>query len=149
MMILINKLPVQADQQCEFQDFLELEWYEINAKQLKRHTVLGLEIQLQFDEKTMLQDGQLLYRDPERSVRVKIRPCLCVVLKSASFRTIGLFCYDVGNMHLPIFQIDEGRLAVSYDGRLFEALRTKYEGVSLAEMKLLPERALKPFGNFT
>jgi len=148
-MILINKLPVQADHQSACQDFLELEWYEINTKQLKRNTVNGLEIRIQFEEKTILKDDQLLYKDMHRSVRVKIRPCLCVVLKSTSFRTIGLFCYDVGNMHLPIFQIDVDRLAVSYDGRLFEALRNKYEGVSLEEMKLVPEKALKPFGNFT
>lgn len=148
-MIFIEKLPQDLVVQQNEVDFLELEWYEVNRTYLKRKTVLGVPVKIQWVEKLTLQDGQVIYQDEGVSIRIRIKECLCILLTSDSIHTIGKFCYDVGNRHLPIFQVSDQRIAVSYDARLFQALKEKYEDqVVLEEMKLLPNTALKAFGNF-
>lgn len=147
-MIIVERLPAQVVTPDLQEDFLELEWYEVNKSVMKRRTRAGLDVQLERKEKEPLSDGCLLYMDSERSIRVSIRPCLCILLQSESIRTIGQFCYDVGNRHLPIFQFEAHGVAVSYDGRLYQALQHIYpQEVQLTELKLLPEHALKAFGN--
>lgn len=147
-MIIVERLPAQVITPNLQEDFLELEWYEVNKSVMKRKTRAGLDVQLNFKEKVTLLDNCLLYSNLEQSIRVYIRPCLCILLQSESIRTIGQFCYDVGNRHLPIYQFEAHGVAVSYDGRLYQALQHKYpQEVQLVELKLLPENALKAFGN--
>ncbi len=148
-MIIIEKLVSKSIPTHDRDDFLELEWYEVNRTFLNRKTVSGLAVKIQLSEKVTFQDGQLIYQDTEISIRIRIKACLCILLTSTSIHTVGKFCYDVGNRHLPIFQVADDRIAVSYDGRLFQALKEKYDGqVVLEEMTLLPSAALKAFGNF-
>ena len=149
-MILINELPnVQVDKKPSNQDFLELEWYEVNKTLIKRSSKLGEKVHVQLMEKITYQDAQVIYVDEKRSLQIEIKPCLSIVLESQDLTTIGRFCFDVGNRHLPIFQIKHNQIAVSYDARLFQALKEKYKDqVRLEELKLLPNQALKPFGNF-
>lgn len=148
-MIIIEKLVSKSIPTDDRDDFLELEWYEVNRTFLNRKTVSGLAVKIQLSEKVTFQDRQLIYQDAEISIRIRIKSCLCILLTSTSIHTVGKFCYDVGNRHLPIFQVADDRIAVSYDGRLFQALKEKYDGqVVLEEMTLLPSAALKAFGNF-
>lgn len=148
-MIIIEKLVSKSIPTHDRDDFLELEWYEVNRTFLNRKTVSGLAVKIQLSEKVTFQDRQLIYQDAEISIRIRIKACLCILLTSTSIHTVGKFCYDVGNRHLPIFQVADDRIAVSYDGRLFQALKEKYDGqVVLEEMTLLPSAALKAFGNF-
>ncbi|NQD71742.1 urease accessory protein UreE [Sphingobacterium shayense] len=148
-MILIEEIHRSVASRDNLQDFLELEWYEVNKTLIKRYSKLGESIHIQLAEKVTYYQGQIIYQDDNRTVRVLIKPCLSIVLKSENIRTVGKFCFDVGNRHLPIFQLTENQIAVSYDARLYQALQGKYKDeVRLEEVELLPEMALKAFGNF-
>ena len=146
-MIVIERLAAESIPQQDEIDFLEIEWYEVNRTYLNRRTASGLPVKIHLVEKVTFQDEQIIYHDKKIAIKIRIKPCLCILLTSTSMNSIGKFCYDVGNRHLPIFQVAEDRIAVSYDGRLFQALKEKYD-VVLEEMKLLPSTALKAFGNF-
>ena len=146
-MIVIERLAAESIPQQDEIDFLEIEWYEVNRTYLNRRTASGLPVKIHLVEKVTFQDEQIIYHDEKIAIKIRIKPCLCILLTSTSMNSIGKFCYDVGNRHLPIFQVAEDRIAVSYDGRLFQALKEKYD-VVLEEMKLLPSTALKAFGNF-
>jgi urease accessory protein len=43
----------------------------------------------------------------------------------------------VGNRHLPVYLKADGRFAVSYDGRLYQALKEKYKGFITLENTIL------------
>ena len=131
------------------EDFLDLEWYEVNKPLIKRESRLGEWVEIKLDSKVTYQQGQIIFKDEVKVLRINIKPCLCIVLDSEDIATIGRFCFDVGNRHLPIFQSGNSQIAVSYDARLFQALKEKYhQAVRLDECKLLPNQALKAFGNF-
>lgn len=71
-----------------------------------------------------------------------------MVLHSNDLEVVGLFCFDVGNRHLPIYMIDDHKIAIAYDGRLFPALQQKYgAAVSLANFRLDPSQIVNCYGN--
>lgn len=129
-------------------DYLLLQWYEVNRRIIKRKTVGGLEIALDRPPKTPIHDGEVLCEQDGVSVKARIEPCLCIVLATDDIETVGSFCFDVANRHLPIFAVDD-KFLVSYDGHLFQALSMKYgTSVWVEEQVLRVEQAVKPFGNY-
>lgn len=129
-------------------DFLPLEWYEVNRRVLKRKTDGGILVCLCRPPRTPIHDGEIVYTEDGLVVKAFIKPCTCIVLDSDDLTTVGSFCFDVGNRHLPIFFID-GDVVVSYDGRLFQALSQKYAGaVRVATKVLHAAQSIKAFGNY-
>ncbi|NGM63990.1 urease accessory protein UreE [Sphingobacterium sp. SGR-19] len=129
-------------------DFLPLQWYEVNRTVIKRKTEGGRDVSLSRFPKTPIYNGEVLYETDEVIVKARVEPCACIVLHANDMATIGNFCFDVGNRHLPIFCIDD-RMVVSYDGRLFQALSAKYGDKVRMEAKRLDVRdAIKAFGNY-
>ncbi len=123
-----------------------VEWFEVHKRLLERCTDAGSPVQLKRTHQPYLRDGQIIYQDEERRIRIGIKPCDCIVLTTDDVAMVGEFCYDVGNRHLPLFVMEENGMAVAYDGRLYAALVHKYAGkVCLQSLKLLPQRALSEF----
>lgn len=129
-------------------DFLPLQWYEVNRTVIKRKTEGGRDVSLSRFPKVPIYDGEILYETHEVIVKARIAPCVCIVLHTDDIGTIGSFCFDVGNRHLPIFCMDN-KIVVSYDGRLFQALSGKYGDKVQMETKTLNIKyAIKAFGNY-
>lgn len=129
-------------------DFLPLQWYEVNRTVIKRKTEGGRDVSLYRSSGTPIHDGEVVHTTDDIIVKARIEPCICIVLHSDDIATIGSFCFDVGNRHLPIFCIDD-KIVVSYDGRLFQALLGKYGEKVQMETKVLDvEYAIKAFGNY-
>ena len=129
-------------------DFLSLEWYEVNRTVIKRKTEGGRDVSLSRFPGMPIHDGEVVYTADDVVVKARIEPCICIVLHADDIATIGSFCFDVGNRHLPIFSIDD-KIVVSYDGRLFQALSGKYGDKVQMETRVLDIRyAIKAFGNY-
>ncbi len=129
------------------QDFLPLQWYEVNRTFIKRTTEQGLNIQIERPPLHPIEEGEILFENLEVQVRAKILSCECIVLTTNDLYQIGSFCFDVGNQHLPIFMIDN-KVIVAYDGRLYQTLIGKYKNNITLESKVLkPTYAIRAFGN--
>ncbi|WP_316751910.1 urease accessory protein UreE [Pedobacter gandavensis] len=146
--IRIDKLPVLQPPGQQEEDSLVLEWYEVNRTKIKRETMSGRMIHLDKPTSTVLQQGTVIYQDDNFVVRIFIKPCTCIVLHSNDLELVGLFCFDVGNRHLPIYMIDDNKIAIAYDGKLFPALQQKYGSpVTLANYRLDPSQIVNCYGN--
>ena len=146
--IKIDALPVVTVLQDQEEDSLVLEWYEVNRTLIKRETLSGRMVHLDKPLSAVLQQGTVIYLDEACVIRIFIKPCTCIVLHSNDLELAGLFCFDVGNRHLPIYLIDENKIAFAYDGQLFPALQQKYgSSVTLANYRLDPSQMINCFGN--
>jgi len=146
--IWIDRLPIIQPLENQEEDCLVLEWYEVNRTLIKRDTLSGRKVQLERPSSAILQQGTVIYQDHCCVIRIFIKPCMCIVLCSSVLSTVGAFCFDVGNRHLPIYMIDEDRIAFAYDGRLFPALQQKYgAAVTLANHRLDPSQVINCYGN--
>ncbi|WON95888.1 urease accessory protein UreE [Sphingobacterium sp. Lzh-3] len=124
-------------------DILDLSYYEVNKRVIQRKTRKGNTVRIQRDDSTALHSGQCIYHEGDLFIQVNILPCLCVLLDSQSLSVVGEFCFDVGNRHLPVYLKADGRLAVSYDGRLYQALKEKYNGsIALENTVLEPDEQI-------
>ena len=129
-------------------DFLSIQWYEANRTVMKRKTEGGRDISLSRLPGEAIHDGEVIYVAEDFIVKARIEPCICIILCTDDISTIGSFCFDVGNRHLPIFDID-GKITVSYDARLFQALSGKYgDQVQIGTEVLDIKHAIKAFGNY-
>jgi|SRR5690606_4704653 len=129
-------------------DFLSLQWYEVNRTVIKRTTEGGRDVSLYRSPGEPIHDGEIVQATDDVIVKARIEPCICIVLHADDMATIGGFCFDVGNRHLPVFCIDD-KIVVSYDGRLFQALSGKYGDKVQMEKKVLDVKyAIKAFGNY-
>ncbi len=126
------------------QEQIEIEWYEVRKTTIERKTSTGEIVVLNRKYSGYLNDGQVVYKDASRMIRLCIRPCTSIILRTRNIQLAGQFCFDVGNRHLPIFCLDDDALAVAYDGRLYSALSAKYAGsIVLEAAKLMPEQSLQ------
>jgi len=118
-------------------DILDLSYYEVNKRVIQRKTRKGNLVRIQRDDGSALRSGQCIYHCGDLFIQVNILPCLCVLLDSQNLSVVGEFCFDVGNRHLPVYLKADGRFAVSYDGRLYQALKEKYKGFITLENTIL------------
>jgi len=129
-------------------DILDLSYFEVNKRVIHRKTRKGNTVKIQRDDSTALQSGQCIYHSEDLFIQVNILPCLCVLLDSQDLSVVGEFCFDVGNRHLPVYLKADGRFAVSYDGRLYQALKEKYNGsISLENAILEPDEQVTSLRN--
>ncbi|MFD2742118.1 MULTISPECIES: urease accessory protein UreE [Sphingobacterium] len=123
-----------------------IEWFEAGRSLIKRNTVQGTEVCLQRRLHKYLNDGQVIYSNDDMYISISTLACPCMVLTSNDADTIGDFCYDVGNRHLPVFYVEHNTFGVAYDARLYEALSAKYGvNIRLENRKLIPNQALQQF----
>src|SRR3954449_5822964 len=84
-------------------DLLELEWYEANKRIQRKVSKEGIDLALKFlGEGQCLHEGDILYKDPEKVIVVRIKPCEAIVLKPETMLEMGAVCYEIGNKHLPL-----------------------------------------------
>lgn len=127
-------------------DVLYIDWYEVNKTLLTRQTEGGSLVRLYRADAPPLESGEIIYSTSQFTIQIHIKPCTCIVLQTDDLTTIGHFCCDVGNRHLPLFWFEDG-LALAYDGQLYPALKGQYgDQVNLDTRTLLPAFALQAYG---
>ncbi|MEP6615608.1 MAG: urease accessory protein UreE [Ginsengibacter sp.] len=117
-------------------DEVILEWYEADKRILNKVSKSGRDISMKFLQgNPNLREGDILYRDNEQVIVVKMNPCSCIVISPDSILTASAVCYEVGNKHLPLFY-EEGDLLVPYENPLYNLLQSSGYAVRIEERKL-------------
>jgi urease accessory protein len=106
-------------------DLLPLEWFETGKRVMRRHTSGGREIAWRFlREAPLLNEGDILWMDEHAAIVVSILPAPAIVLKPGSMKDMAAICYEIGNKHLPLFQVDD-EVMVPFEDPLFRWLEAK------------------------
>lgn len=124
------------------EDVLEIEWYETSKSVLRRKTLGNREIGLKKNNRIPLQDGDVLYADDEVFVTIAIKPCDCIVIQPRTITEMGIVCFEIGNMHLPIFIDEAEQVNVAYEAPLYNFLQRKNYPCFIEHKKLLQTQML-------
>lgn len=119
-------------------DLLQLDYADAQKHLLRRTTRAGRDIALRLAPEAQLRglhDGDVLLEDGDTVVAVEILPVLALVAKPEGAAAIARFCYEVGNRHAPLYELDSPSsgcliFAVLYDAAmedLFQKLQVPYE----------------------
>ncbi|ODA39916.1 urease accessory protein UreE [Desulfosporosinus sp. BG] len=91
--------------QCEKEAFtieqLHLSWDELQKRILRKTTDVGRDIGIQL-ESGHLHPGDILYREENHLIVVKVKEEAVLVVPVGNMREMGLAAHAIGNMHAPI-----------------------------------------------
>lgn len=141
-MILVQEVCPSVDTQGLQKHTLEIEWYEAAKTIIRRKTDLGLEIGIKKNNRTPLQDGDVLYHDDKIFVAVEIKPCDCIVVRPRNMTEMGIVCFEIGNMHLPIYIDENQSVNIAYEVPLYDFLIRNNYDTSIEHKKLLQTQML-------
>ena len=141
-MIVVNQVLENPQIQGLQKDILEIEWYETSKTILRRKTNNGVEIGLKKNNRTPLQDGDILYKDDNMYIEICVKPCDCIVISPRNMIEMGVVCFEIGNMHLPIYIDNENQINVAYEGPLYDFLQRKEYPTTIENKKLLQTQML-------
>ncbi len=102
-------------------DFVDIEWYEVQKKILRKLSSNGIEIGIRNSNGEALREGDVLWQEGNKVLVVRIPYCDCIVLKPQNMYEMGKTCYEMGNRHAPLF-IEGDELMTPYDEPLMQAL---------------------------
>lgn len=102
-------------------DTVDVEWYEVNKKILKKDSAAGKEIGIRFSEQKKINDGDILYLDDNEIIAVNIPESEVILIEPKSMVDMGTMCYEIGNQHVPLF-LAENSIMVPYEKPLMELL---------------------------
>lgn len=141
-MILVQEVLKDMDISNLQKDILLIEWYETSKSVLRRTTEGGKEIGIKKTNRTPLQDGDVLFSDENSYIEIQIKPCDCIVVSPRDNIEMGVICFEIGNMHLPIY-IDAGaQINVAYEAPLYDFLQRKGYSCVIEHKKLLQTQML-------
>lgn len=105
-------------------DTLVLEWYEATKRIQRKSTQGGMDIALKLLREGMwLREGDVIYKDEQKAVVVRILPCETIVLTPHSMLEMGTVCYEIGNKHMPLF-IENDEVMMPYEAPMFRWLES-------------------------
>lgn len=136
-MILVEQILKKNIPKGLEKDVFEIEWYEIHKRIIRRKTKAGTDFAIRKKVRTALQDGDLLWYNHKKYVCIAIKPCDCIVISPANIREMGLICFHIGNMHLPIYIDEQQKINLAYDALLFDFLLKMNYKVEIQHKKLL------------
>lgn len=88
-------------------DYLELDWYELPKRILRKFTQQNREVGIQLASGAhSLCDGDILVVDDDTIIVVMVKPIECLALVAKTHYELAKMCYEIGNRHAPLF-IDE------------------------------------------
>ena len=124
-------------------DFLDLEWYEVNKTIIRKMTRDGMEVGIRRSNREPLMHGDVLYVGEDFYIKVQIKSCECIVIKPRSMREMGVVCFEIGNLHLPVYIDDSNDLNVAYEAPLYSMLENSGYDVSICNRRLLKTHVLR------
>lgn len=141
-MIIINDISAKQKSEGLKRHFLEIEWYEAVKSVLRRKTDKGLDVGIKINSRQPMQDGQIIYADDSVCIEIAIKPCDCIVVVPKDMKQMGIICFEIGNMHLPIYIDGENKINVAYEVPLCDFLMRKGYEVIIENKKLLQTQML-------
>lgn len=141
-MIVVNEVCPKINTQGLQKHTLEIEWYEAVKTIMRKKTNLGLEIGIRKNNRTPLQDGDILYYNDEFFVELEIKPCDCIVVSPRNMTEMGIVCFEIGNMHLPIYIDEKQTVNIAYEVPLYDFLLRHHYNVNIEHKKLLQTQML-------
>lgn len=102
-------------------DTVNIEWYEVNKKILRKTSKLGKEIGMSFEKPQKLNDGDVLYMNEKEAILINIPESEAIVIEPKSMIDMGKACYEIGNQHIPIF-LEEDSIIVPYEEPIMKLL---------------------------
>jgi urease accessory protein len=108
MLIIENIVTEMSNEEPLAQDSVSLTWEGRQKCRGRLFTRVGRQIGLALPTGTVLQPGDVLYRDAQFELVVEGALEEVFVLRAETREAFGLICYQIGNLHRPIgFQEDD------------------------------------------
>jgi urease accessory protein len=114
MIIVENIITQQPENDVLASDTVSLTWEGRQKCRQRLTTASGRDIGLALPTGTILQPGDVLYRNEQFEIVVQGAPEVVFVLRPEMREVFGLVCYQIGNLHRPI-GFHEGAILVPYE----------------------------------
>jgi len=113
--------PTAFSRACRDMDELELKWWELNNRALRKITRDGREIRILLPIGQYLHDGDIIYDDGATIVVIRVAECEVLVVKPRNAAELGLAALEIGNLHAPAEMVGD-ELVVLADGPIESAM---------------------------
>jgi len=123
-------------------DTLDLEWYELNKKILRKISGNNIEVGINLlQEKDSLQNGDIISIDKNSIIAINVKACECIAIKAKNHLELARICYEIGNRHAALFidEHDSSVFLLAMDKPIMQML-----GKIGAEPKTVTARLIKP-----
>ncbi|WP_160680613.1 urease accessory protein UreE [Clostridium sp. C8-1-8] len=117
-------------------DFVDVEWYEVNKKILKKVSSSGRTVGIRLDGSKKLNHKDVLFSDEQFILIVNIPECEAISIKPANMEEMGRICYEIGNKHITLFLHHE-EILVPYDEPLMKLLEKNHFKIEKVEARLI------------
>ncbi|HEX4796025.1 MAG TPA: urease accessory protein UreE [Humisphaera sp.] len=107
---------IDDDAPREADDYLDVEWWELDRRALRKTTRGGKSIRILLPLGSIIHHGDLL-SDGEASVLIQacVIPCEVLIIRPRDSVEMGLLALEIGNLHIPA-QIVDCTMRVPADG---------------------------------
>ena len=97
-------------------DYVDLEWWELHQRALRKSTRCGSELRILLPLGALLHDGDRL-SDPQASIQIQVCvvPRELLIIRPRDCSEMGLLALEIGNLHIPA-QIVDCTMRVPADG---------------------------------
>lgn len=99
-------------------EVVTLTWHERQRSRQRLVSNRGSQLQLMLPRGTHLQDGDLLYVDAQRQIRVKAQAEPVFLIQTENVIQMGQVLHQMGNWHRPVQISPEGQILVLADDPL-------------------------------
>lgn len=113
-MIIVENIISEKSDKVLTPDTVPLTWEGRRKCRQRLTTTGGREIALALPTGTILQPGDVLYRNEQCEIAVEGVPEKLLVLRPQTCDAFGIVCYQIGNLHRPI-GFHEGAILVPYE----------------------------------
>lgn len=137
---VINNIAHNQNDANTHYDYLDLEWYELNKKIIRKMTHDGSDIGIQLSaDHAGLKDGDVLHQKDNNYIIVNVVPSECIVIDIHDIHEMARVCYEIGNRHAPLFfdALHSQQLLLPMDKPLLALLNKMGSHTSIAQKKLI------------
>ena len=123
-------------------DYVEIEWYDAFKKIHRKTTQKGRDMGMSFDDGILtrgLMPGNVIYREGNEIVAVKLLPCQVLVVKTdhAHPQMSHKVCYEIGNRHAALFWGEEENSFITPYTEPLEKLLGGLHGVTVEKKQMV------------
>lgn len=121
-------------------DYLDLEWYELSKRLLRKPSRQQRDVRIQLAKNQFaLSEGDILLADDNGLLLVNVLPCECIAVNICNAIEMAKVCYEIGNRHAPLYfhPDDENTLLLPTDMPLMQLLKKMGCHTSIVFQKLI------------
>lgn len=123
MTIQVSQLPdPTAPLTTQSVETIDLIWDDRLKGRQRLVTDQGTEVVLTLPRGSVLADGDVLYQDDQRRIRIRALPEAVVRIPFGSVERLGKICHHLGNWHRPVQILADGTLLAQVDNPLVDWL---------------------------